>query len=406
MTGDWFRATAWDERTSKDFESRLARSRSWNRPQYLRIQGVTLWQSGDLGSAKVLLGRVLKEHYDDDFEAAGTTEHLGEIALQENDLVEAELQFRSLLRKWPDLAGTSYTAEVSLADVLSQRDSDGAHNEALGLLERFLDRDAGARWSNTMFQWQQVRVRLAQRENDDETAALHAADALTLAGAGPQVLRHQDVGLVDADDAALEALRLVAGSSQGTGVPYGRASILEPETPDYEQRVLEDLAAIRLHCSAVYELDPKDPSYDAACPILLRHLQNEGLPDTFRSELAAALGTTTAAPLWDDMVTVYSTLESHSSARDALASALSDVATKDQLDDVVRIIIDPRWGQDRVYFLRTLTRLGYSERWNLIGSLTEDEDLGAEATHMMLSKRRRDQQLKSRPEPPSPQNPG
>lgn len=399
MTGDWFRSTAWDERTSKDFESRLTRSRSWNRPQYLRIQGVTLWQSGDLGSAKMLLGRVLKEHYDDDFEASGATEHLGEIALREHDLVEAELQFRSLLREWPDLAGTSCTAEVSLADVLSQLDSDDAHDEALGLLERFLDRDAGVRWSNTMFQWQQVRVRLAQREGDDETAALHAADALTLAGAGPQVLRHQDVGLVDADDAALEALRVVAGSSQGTGVPYGRVSILEPETPDYEQRVLEDLAAIGLHCYAVYELDPKDPSYGRACPILLRHLQNEGLPDSFRSELAAALGTTMAAPLWDDMVAVHSTLEPDSLTRDALGSALSDAATKDQLADVMRIINDPQWGEDRVYFLRTLTRLRYPERWNLIGSLTEDEDLGVEATHMMLSKLRRDQKLKSRADP-------
>ncbi|MGB3828869.1 MAG: hypothetical protein WA962_08835 [Ornithinimicrobium sp.] len=341
----------------------------------------------------------MKEHHDDAFEAAGATEHLGEIALQEHDLVEAELQFRSLLTKWPNLAGTSCTAEVSLADALSQRDSDDAHDEALGLLERFLDRDAGVRWSNTMFQWQQVRVRLAQHEGDDETAALHAADALTLAGSGPQVFRHQDVGLVDADDAVLEALRLVAGSSQGTGAPYGRASILEPETPDYEQLALEDLAAIGLHCSAVYELDPKDPAYDAACSILLRHLQNEDLPDSFRSELAAALGTTMAAPLWDDLVAVHHTLEPHSLTRDALASALSDVATKDQLADVVRIINDPQWGEDRVYFLRTLTRLRYPERWNLIDSLTEDEDLGVEATHMMLSKRRRDQQLKSRADP-------
>ncbi len=388
MAGDWFRVTHWDAQAAEDFEKRLARSRAWSRAQYLRVQGVTLWGAGSLGAAKGLLQRVVQQHAGDDLEAAAATEHLGEIGLEEGDLPEAQAQFRSLLSRWPDLNGTAGTAEMALADVLSRQESASAHVEAVELLERFLDRDDSVRWASVMFRWHMVRLRLAEHQGDHHTAARHAADALQLAGEGPLFPRHEDVGVVHADEVTLQRLRRVAGPSPvGTGAPYGRASVSELQDREEEEALLEELAGVGLDVADFYALDAKVPGYERALPILMRHLQDESYPEVFRSDIARAMGTTLAGPLWQGMVDCYYTQAPGSLVRDGLAVALSEAATKDHLVQVVGLLNDQEWGQDRLYFLRTLTRLRHPDRWELIASLTDDPHIGAEATRMLNRRR-------------------
>ncbi len=69
------------------------------------------------------------------------------------------------------------------------------------------------------------------------------------------------------------------------------------------------------------------------------------------------------------------------------ASRLSEAATKDHLVQVVGLLNDQEWGQDRLFFLRTLTRLRHPDRWELIASLTDDPHIGAEATRMLNRRR-------------------
>ena len=384
MPQDWYRVTHWDAETNNEFERRLARSRSWNRAQYLRIQAVTLWQAGRTDIAKTLLQRVLQEHPDDELEAAAATEHLAQVAIEEDDAEQAEVHLRSLLSSWPDLNGTTGTAEVLLADLLSQQSSSRAHQEALDLLEHFLDREHGIRWSAVMFQWHLVRIRLAELRGEREVAARHAADALELAGAGPQLTHHRDLGLVRSDEVTVQRLRRLAGPfPTGTGAPYGRASVHELEAREEEQALLDDLDAIGVHTSDLYALDVKAAGYPRALPVLFRHLQQEHYSPAYRSDIARAMGTPLAAPMWNDLVSYYHQMPPGSLVRDGLAAALSEAATKDQLPEVIAILTDARWRQDRGYFLRTLTRLRHPDRWTLMADLTDDPDIGDEATHML-----------------------
>lgn len=71
MTGvverDWFRAPTWTTEARDTFEQRLRRARASNRPQYLRVQAVTLSESADAHdrqAAIVLLHRLLDQYPD------------------------------------------------------------------------------------------------------------------------------------------------------------------------------------------------------------------------------------------------------------------------------------------------------------------------------------------------------
>ena len=207
MGGDWYRSTEWDVGTSATFETRLKRARADNRPQYLRIQAVTLHEAGEDEHARDLLLRVL--NFGDDFEAPLVTEMLGEIALSLGDLDEAEFRYREVLARWPELDRTTGAAEVFLADVLSQRNQSEADEEALGLLNRFLGRD-GVQWNNVMFLWHLVRLRIAQRRGDSAVIAESARSALALAEGGPQFPHHGDVGVVNTDEVTLQRLKGLA----------------------------------------------------------------------------------------------------------------------------------------------------------------------------------------------------
>jgi predicted Zn-dependent protease len=136
MGDDWFRATDWTPEVEAHFGARLARASADRRPQYLRVQAVTLWEAGNAEAATGLLRRVLDD-FDDDFEAPVVTELLGEIAAAQGDSDEAENRYRDVLTRWPDLDRTTGAAEVFLADVLSRRGTETADDEALDLLDRF-----------------------------------------------------------------------------------------------------------------------------------------------------------------------------------------------------------------------------------------------------------------------------
>ena len=212
MGDDWFRATDWTPEAEAAFEARLARARAHSRPQYLRIQAVTLWEARNAEAATGLLRRVLDD-LDGDFEAPVVTELLGEIAVAQGDLDEAENRYREVLTRWPDLDRTTGAAEVFLADVLSRRGAGTADDEALDLLDRFLGRD-GLHWNNVLFLWHLVRLRIAERRGDEAAIAASAQSAIALAGSGPQVPHDADLGRAEADEVTLQRLRRLAGRSR------------------------------------------------------------------------------------------------------------------------------------------------------------------------------------------------
>ena len=106
MPTDWFRTPAWDEQARTEFEAKLARSASQSRPQYLRIKAVALDGAGLTDDALGLLSRVIDE-YADSLDCAFAHELRGDMFRRRGDLAAAEVCYRSVIARRPDLNATS-----------------------------------------------------------------------------------------------------------------------------------------------------------------------------------------------------------------------------------------------------------------------------------------------------------
>src|SRR6476661_5035779 len=76
----WFRCTTWNEADRAEFERRLSRARPSGRPQYLRIQALTLIRTRIADLVRVglsLTDRFLRD-YPDDWQAALVYEMRGD----------------------------------------------------------------------------------------------------------------------------------------------------------------------------------------------------------------------------------------------------------------------------------------------------------------------------------------
>jgi tetratricopeptide (TPR) repeat protein len=104
MSGrDWFRNESWDDLIAEEFEKRLKRSRSHNKPQYLRIQAHHLTRLGQARLRDVavhLLKRLLAE-YPSSFDAPAALEELADIYAAQGEYANAETCYRQCLSFGP-----------------------------------------------------------------------------------------------------------------------------------------------------------------------------------------------------------------------------------------------------------------------------------------------------------------
>jgi HEAT repeat protein len=165
----------------------------------------------------------------------------------------------------------------------------------------------------------------------------------------------------------------------------------EAASRQQQAQLLGELASVGVQVEDVWLLEPSTPNYEQAVPILIDHLGRD-YEDAIREGIARALGAKAAARYWAGLVTQYQGLrgEAYPRTRMGLAVALSEMATREQLPDVRRILRDRSWGPGRIFFLRTLTRLRAEDRWQLIASLAADPDLEVEAKHMLRQRRLRE----------------
>jgi tetratricopeptide (TPR) repeat protein len=210
VSDEWFRSPHWDPATRADFEQRLSRARGHSRSQYLCIKALALREAGLLDEARNLLLRVTMQH-SQTADAAFATELLGGLAREQGQLGAAESYYRSVLQSWPSLNGTSWTVEVSLAELLTARGGDAACNEALQLLQSRLNRQPPM-LDNDLFRWHVALARVAGQLGDTETQQRAARTALNLVDRGPQFPRHPTIGLVNADNRTLAWLRQLAAN--------------------------------------------------------------------------------------------------------------------------------------------------------------------------------------------------
>jgi tetratricopeptide (TPR) repeat protein len=208
VADDWFRSPDWSPDAQADFEARLQRARPGNRTQYTRIKGIALEESGQVDAARSLWSRILESDLGHEFEKASTIEHLGDSYVGQDPAI-AEQCYRRLLAEHPTLNGTSATAEISLAELLIDKGDQASLEEALVLLNSFLERGT-SQFPNVLFRWHLALIRIAQATGEKETVRRAARTALDLAGRGPVFPRHKTVGVVHADDRTLKRLRKLA----------------------------------------------------------------------------------------------------------------------------------------------------------------------------------------------------
>jgi hypothetical protein len=121
----------------------------------------------------------------------------------------AEHYYRKLLAEYPTLNGTSHTVEISLAELLIGRGDRASLDEALVLLNSFLERGT-SQFPSVLFRWHLALIRIAQATDDGETVRRAARTALELADRGHVFPRHETVGVVQADKRTLKRLRKLA----------------------------------------------------------------------------------------------------------------------------------------------------------------------------------------------------
>lgn len=212
VADDWFRSPDWDEAARGDFEARLARARPHNRQQYLRIKGVSLRAAGHLDGARDLLERAARSRDGYFFQTVAAWETLAEMAADRGDLETAEQLYRRILREQPSLSGTSGSIQLSLAEILLDSARPGALDEAMALLNSWIERKH-LKFDSQLFRWHLDLIRVSEATGDKETVSRAASVALDLASRGPQLPRHPGVGLVQTDEATLRRLRKLARSS-------------------------------------------------------------------------------------------------------------------------------------------------------------------------------------------------
>lgn len=201
LAADWFRTKDWDEAAREEFERRLGRASVRNRPQYLRIKGLALSDAGQVDAARELWVRVIRE-FPGSLDAPAAIEHLADMERKLGANEAAEHHYRELLDRSPTLNGTSGMAEVSLAELLIERDNAADREEALKLLDLPLRR--GRMLPDQLFRWHVALARAASDMGDRETQQRAARTALRLAReAPPPFPRHPTVGVVHADAALI-----------------------------------------------------------------------------------------------------------------------------------------------------------------------------------------------------------
>lgn len=408
MDDDWYRSPGWTVADRESFERRLARARSWNRPQYLRIKGLALREAGHHDAALLLWQRAL-DNDDDGFETPHLLESMAE-ALQQDDPARAEQLLRRLLTEHPDLNNTTQMAEVLLAEILIRGGSEAGLEEAYRLLDSWQVKRASP-FPVNLFRLYVAYVRLAEAVGDRGAAKEAAALSLGLAGRTGPFESHPAAGRVQADPAELRWLEEIAGAgpddefggdtaSRGGGRMDEFAAALaadeayqqelaawtaeddevEAELDRAEQPLTQDLRAAGLDVDSVWDLGKHQVwPYPQALPVLMDHLERGGYPDDTTDTIGQALAVKEAVTYWDRLKELLLAAPSEAQA-EAAAIAMSECATSAQLEDLIRFLDLEERGDTRIFFLRPIRRLGGEHGRAIIEGLRNHPVLGTEAT--------------------------
>ena len=200
---DWFRSTGYSTRDMEEFESRLNRSRPYNRAQYLRIKAVTL---ADLQNREAeetafgLLRRIVDEYPDAWSEVNFAHEEMGSLYERMGRFADAEREYRWVVDSYSKTrSGTSGLCDLTLAELIIRTKQSSKYPEAADLLVQAA-KSTTMIFKSDWFRYWVASARLAKRVGRNSDAAEFAGKALAIAASKkPQFKRHPNVGTVVID---------------------------------------------------------------------------------------------------------------------------------------------------------------------------------------------------------------
>ncbi|WP_028642235.1 hypothetical protein [Nocardioides sp. URHA0020] len=157
-----------------------------------------------------------------------------------------------------------------------------------------------------------------------------------------------------------------------------------------EQPVVEDLRGLGLDLTSVWDLYKIPDSRPQAIPVLLKHLTLD-YPGRVLFGIGTGLNDKSARAWWSDMRQMMLTTE-RDEVRDRLAAALANCATREHYDDLLALIREDSLGDNRIYFLRPINRIGNrisaGQGRAVIEQLADHPVLGIESTRILKGRSR------------------
>jgi hypothetical protein len=125
--------------------------------------------------------------------------------------------------------------------------------------------------------------------------------------------------------------------------------------------LLNDLHAVGLSMANPYELKRRPTDLKAAFPVLLQHLRRPYSNDALWA-MAYLFETRAARPYWNAIVSLYESSTDDPGLqqpwRDRLASAIAEMAAKNDFAVLERLLRDPTLGKGRILLVRAAVRTG------------------------------------------------
>ena len=140
--------------------------------------------------------------------------------------------------------------------------------------------------------------------------------------------------------------------------------------------IVADLKAAGFDFESVWQMANSGEPYADALPILLDHLERS-YPEDLRLILGEALALPEARFTWDRILNLYRK-ETTKGGKDGLASALSEIADDELLDDVIELVRDPSHGSSRLLLLSALTKSKRPDAREVLEEMASDPDLKKE----------------------------
>lgn len=215
MAADWFRRSTWSAEDERAFFGKLAKARSRNRAQYLRIQADHLASADPpLHREALALLAHLVAHCPEPFEMSATHQQIARSFAELGQVKEARDHYRQSLQWMRDNPSPRNQAWAEFALLVAlHRLSDG-YEEALDLLEEF---DGDIMVPVDLFNRHAARALILSDSGQDAAAREEAAAALEAAAVDDSGFRyHPRVGLVGAKQGDLvRRMKSLAESPRG-----------------------------------------------------------------------------------------------------------------------------------------------------------------------------------------------